>query len=109
MSQVFAETLRNLRMGKGLSQQQLAEKVFVNRSTIAKWEAGSRLPDMDMIHRLAKAFDMDVNFMLNAAWESEESPNIILVDDERVILSTSRTSHSPTYANGWRSCAAARW
>ncbi|MCR5136313.1 MAG: helix-turn-helix domain-containing protein [Oscillospiraceae bacterium] len=87
MSLVFAESLRSWRTEKGYSQRQLAEKIVVNRSTIAKWEAGSRLPDMDMIYRLANALNVDVNSLMNAAWESEESPNIIMVDDERLILS----------------------
>ena len=83
MSQIFAETLRSER---GYSQQQLSDRIIVNRSTVAKWEAGTRLPDIDMIHRLANALSVDVNTLLNAVWESEESPNIIMVDDEKVIL-----------------------
>ena len=86
MSLIFAETLRSLRNEKGFSQQQLAEKIVVSRSTIAKWETGSRLPDINMLYRLANALNMDVNTLLNAAWESEDSPNIILVDDDKVIL-----------------------
>ena len=37
MSQVFSETLRKLRNEKKLSQQALADKVFVTRSTVARW------------------------------------------------------------------------
>lgn len=87
MRQVFAETLRALRVEKGYSQQQLADKIVVNRSTVAKWESGSRLPDIDMIHHLANALNSDVNVLVNAVLESEDAHNIILVDDEKVILS----------------------
>lgn len=87
MSQVFAETLRALRTENKYSQQQLADKIIVNRSTIAKWESGSRLPDIDMIHHLANALNCDVNVLVSAVLESEEAHNIILVDDEKVILS----------------------
>ena len=87
MSQVFAETLRALRTENKYSQQQLADKLVVNRSTVAKWESGSRLPDIDMIHHLANALNCDVNVLVNAVLESEEAHNIILVDDEKVILS----------------------
>lgn len=86
MSQVFADALRALRVEKGYSQQQLADKIVVNRSTIAKWESGSRLPDLDMIHHLANALNVDVSILLNAVLESEGTRNIILVDDEKVIL-----------------------
>ena len=81
MRLVFAETLRSLREKKGYSQQQLAEKIYIDRTTVSKWEAGVRLPDIKMITRIA------VNTFLDAAQESEESPNIILVDDEKILLS----------------------
>ena len=38
----FAKNLRRLRIERGLSQQQLATKMFVNRSSIARWEVGAR-------------------------------------------------------------------
>ena len=87
MRVVFAEMLRARRSECGYSQQQLAEKVYVNRSTIAKWESGTRLPDLNMIHRLADALGTDVNALLSAVSNSEESLNIIIVDDEKLILS----------------------
>jgi len=84
---LFAETLRKLREEKGLSQKQLGELLFVNHSTIARWENASRLPDTTMIVRLAKCLQVDVNELFRLANESEESPNVIMVDDSRVILS----------------------
>ncbi len=86
MSLVFAETLRSMREEKGYSQQLLAEKIFVNRSTVSKWEAGTRLPDLTMIYRIAKALGVDVNTFLYAAQKGGGSPNIILVDDEKIFL-----------------------
>ena len=87
VSFVFAETLRKLREEKGLSQKQLGTQMFVNHSTVARWENGSRLPDVAMISRLADCLGVDANTLLYAAAESEESPNIIMVDDSKVILS----------------------
>ena len=52
MNVVFSETLRRLREEKGFSQKQLGKQMFVNHSTIARWENGSRLPDAAMILRL---------------------------------------------------------
>ena len=54
MKMHFAETIRKIRGENGLSQRELAERVFVTRTTIAKWENGTRLPDAVMISRLAK-------------------------------------------------------
>ena len=87
MNVVFSETLRKLREEKGLSQKQLGKQLFVNHSTIARWENGSRVPDAAMILHLAKCLDVDANTLLQIAAQSEETPNIIMVDDSKVILS----------------------
>ena len=87
MSQAFSETLRKLRNEKGLSQQALADKMYVTRSTVARWESGSRLPDAVMITRLSEVLGTDVNSLFSAVAQSDECPNVILVDDNAVILS----------------------
>ena len=89
MNTIFAETLKKLRKEKGLSQIQLGEKLFVNKSTIARWETGSRLPDASMITRLSKILEVDVGTLLSSAARSDESPNIIIVDDNKAIISDS--------------------
>ena len=86
MRQFFSETLRKLRTEKGISQQALADKVYVTRSTVARWESGIRLPDAVMISRLAYALGADVNMLLSAAAQSDECPNVIMVDDRKLIL-----------------------
>ncbi len=86
MNFIFAETLRKLREEKGLSQKQLGKQMFVNHSTIARWENASRLPDAAMILRLAKCLGADAGTLFQLAARSEESPNVIMVDDSRVIL-----------------------
>lgn len=81
MNTLFAEMLKKLRKEKGLSQIQLGNLMFVNKSTIARWETGTRLPDAAMITRLSRILDVDVDKLLFAEAKSTESPNIILVDD----------------------------
>lgn len=87
MNKVFAETLRKLRNDKGLTQYQLGKRMFVNHSTIARWESGSRLPDAAMISRLAKCLEVDASVLFQLVIQSEEFPNVIIVDDSKVILS----------------------
>ncbi len=89
MGTLFADTLKRLRTEQGLSQAQLAGRVYVTRSTVARWENGSRLPDAAMINRLAQNLGVDVNALLNAAVESDEAPNVIMVEDRRVVLAGS--------------------
>lgn len=89
MNTLFAETLKKLRTQRGLSQIQLGRQMFVNRSTVSRWETGTRLPDAAMITSLSKVLDVNVSTLLSAAVESEEPPNVILVDDSRAVLSDS--------------------
>lgn len=86
MSMQFAEILKKLRTEKGLSQKDLAERVYVTRSTVAKWESGSRLPDVVMLSRLSACLNVDVSTLLSTAMESDEPPNVIMVDDRKIIL-----------------------
>ena len=89
MNAHFAETLRRLRSEKGLSQRELGQRMYVTRSTIARWENGSRLPDATMMSRLARCVGVDISVLLSAATESDESPIVIMVDDRKVVLSGS--------------------
>lgn len=84
---LFAETLKKIRTEKGFSQRELAERMYVTRSTVARWESGSRLPDAVMISRLSQCLDTDVNTLLSAAVESDDAPNVIMVDDRKIFLS----------------------
>ncbi len=84
---IFAENLRYLRQKKGLSQKQLGARMYVSHSTIARWENGSRLPDVAMILRLSKFLGTDANILMQLAAQSDETPNVIMVDDNGVILS----------------------
>lgn len=86
MNSLFAERLRKLREEKGLTQKQLGNQMFVTNSTIARWESGSRLPDAAMILRLSKCLETDANTLFQLAARSDDSPNVILVDDSKAIL-----------------------
>ena len=87
MNNLFAKKLRKLREERGLSQKQLGEKLYVNHSTVARWENASRLPDATMLLRIAGCLDVDINSLLQLAAQSDESPNVIIVDDSKIILS----------------------
>lgn len=89
MDQNFSQTLKKLRTERGLSRQELADKMYVTRPTVARWESGSRLPDAVMISRLAEVLEADVNALLSALAQSDECPNVIIVDDRMLILTGS--------------------
>ena len=87
MTDQFGETLRKLRLEKGLSQKQLGDLLFIDNSTIARWENGSRLPDAMMVTRLAGCLGVDSNTLFRLASSVDENPNIIMVDDNKITLS----------------------
>ena len=89
MSMLFADTLKKLRAEKGLSQNDIAKRMYVTHATVSRWENGSRLPDAVMISRLAGVLGVDVNILLSALTQSDEYPNIIMVDDNNIILNGS--------------------
>ncbi len=86
MNTFFSETLKQIRTEKELTQRELAELMYVNRSTIARWENGSRLPDVVMISRLAHCLGIDVNTLMRVAAQSDDAPNVIVVEDRKIIL-----------------------
>ncbi len=86
MNMLFAENLKKLRTERNLSKAELAEQMFVTRSAITRWENGSRLPDASMIFRLAECLDVNIEILLSAAAESDEHPTVIMVDDNKIIL-----------------------
>ena len=86
MNMLFADTMKKLRMDKGLSQRELAEQMYVTRSAVARWENGSRLPDVTMISRLSHVLGVDLNTLLSKVAQSDDCPNVIMVDDRKLIL-----------------------
>ena len=86
MNKSFADTLRRLRVNNRLSQQQLADALHIERSTIAKWESGIRIPDAVTMSRLSTVLGVDIHVLLDDAAANDDRPNVILVDDEKIIL-----------------------
>lgn len=74
---MFNENLRNLRKQKGLSQEELAERLHVVRQTISKWEKGLSVPDADLLIRIAEIFETTVSTLLGDTVEPSEDKNII--------------------------------
>ena len=91
MYTLFAETVRKLRIEKGLSQKALGDMLFIDQSTVARWESGLRLPETMMIPRLVKCLGVDANTLFNLVAGSDDFPNVIMVDDDEIILSHALT------------------
>ena len=58
------EVLRTLRMRNGLSQDELAEKLFVTRQAVSRWENGETTPNVEALKLLSRFFDVSINTLL---------------------------------------------
>ena len=61
----FGEKLKKARKEAGLSQEQLAEKLSVSRSAVAKWESGKGMPDVNNLKVIAQLLDVSVDYLLD--------------------------------------------
>ena len=86
MKNAFSRILKQKRKEKGISQEMLAQKLFVTKAAVSYWENGSRIPDNKTIIQIAECLDIDVAMLLNAVADNEDSHNIIIVDDSKPIL-----------------------
>ena len=69
----LGEKIREARRKCGLSQEQLAEKLAVSRSAIAKWETDKGLPDVGNLKILARLLNVSVDHLLDESRTVEES------------------------------------
>lgn len=74
---MFSENLKNLRKQKGLSQEELAERLHVVRQTVSKWEKGLSVPDSALLIRIAEIFETSVSTLLGDTIEPSADKNII--------------------------------
>ena len=68
----FGINLRTLRVQKNLSQQDIADRLSINRTTYTKWELGVSEPSLTMLLKLAEIYDVDCN-RLSEKTECESS------------------------------------
>ncbi len=61
----FNEKLQNMRKKKGLTQEELAEILFVSRTAISKWESGRGYPAIDSLKAIANFFGVTVDELLS--------------------------------------------
>ena len=61
----FNDKLQELRKQRGLTQEELAKKLYVSRTAISKWESGRGYPNIDSLKAIAKFFSVTVDELLS--------------------------------------------
>ncbi|MBZ1517074.1 XRE family transcriptional regulator [Leuconostoc mesenteroides] len=72
MENIFSYQLNMLRQKKSLSQEIIAQKLYVSRQSVSKWERGDAEPDIDKLIALADIFGVDLNYLLAGQQSPEE-------------------------------------
>ena len=68
----IAEKIIKLRKESGWSQEDLAEKLYVSRQAISRWENGTALPDAQNVLQISKLFGVTTDYLLNDDYESDK-------------------------------------
>ena len=82
----FNEKLQELRKNKGLTQEELAEALYVSRTAISKWESGRGYPNIDSLKEISNYFSVSIDDLLSgdkllSIAENENKSNIRSVCD----------------------------
>ena len=87
----FCEKLQELRKSKGLTQEELAEALFVSRTAISKWESGRGYPSIDSLKELSRFFSVTIDELIcsrEMVTAAEEDRKAVLGRYVSVICST---------------------
>lgn len=60
----FNEKLQALRKSRGLTQEELAEALFVSRTAVSKWESGRGYPSIDSLKEISKYFSVTIDELM---------------------------------------------
>ena len=79
MATTMGQIIKNLRKGRGFTQEELAERLGVTYQAISKWENDSGMPDISQIVPLASIFDVSTDFLfgIDNTSETEEALKIV--------------------------------
>ncbi|WP_077616815.1 helix-turn-helix domain-containing protein [Caenibacillus caldisaponilyticus] len=77
----YGERLKILRMRKKLSQQDVADRLNINRSTYARYELGQTQPDFETLEKLADFFDVSTDYILGRT----DNPNPPGNDEDNLV------------------------
>ena len=67
----LSDKIVGLRKSRGMSQEELAEKLNVSRQAVSRWEMGTAMPDATNILQLSKLFHVTADYLLNDEYQSD--------------------------------------
>ena len=116
---IFSEKLQLIRKSKGMTQEDLAEKLAVSRQAVAKWESGQVYPDISNLIQISNLFNVTVDYLVRdqecmVSYENTEDNDLSKLIEFRLEAnvntyaaymnetdSTRIDSHDFSYSSGW--------
>ena len=99
---MLGENLRRMRERRGITQEELAERVHVVRQTVSKWEKGLSVPDADLLMAVAETLQVSVSDLIGVdavqAKSIEELSVQAAVLNEQIDLQNRRMARTTTIA-----------
>ena len=94
---MFKDNLVQLRKMKSMTQEDIAEKVGVSRQSVAKWESGESIPDLEKSRLLAKEMNVSLDELVNHETSDDMGFGVQSALTERTapVLASIRYSNSP--------------
>ena len=91
----FNNRLYQLRKQKGLSQEELANRLNVSRQTVSKWEVGDSTPDMEKLIAISDLFDVSLDKLVMGKEDEPQIPTttkseLVTVLNEKVLTSNNK-------------------
>ncbi len=81
----FGERLKDLRMQKNMTQEDVASKLFVTKQAVSRWENGNCLPDVATLGKLAELFDVNIDYLLTGNENVKIEKEIEIIEKEKIV------------------------
>lgn len=78
----FGQKLREVRIAKGYTQQTLAEKLYVTRQTVSRWESGNRYPDLETLKKISVELEVSVDELLSIEPHPDEQKEMTAEEEK---------------------------
>ncbi|NLG03886.1 MAG: helix-turn-helix transcriptional regulator [Clostridia bacterium] len=104
---IFSDKLQIIRKSKGITQEELAEKLGLSRQAIAKWESGMTYPDITNLIQLSELFHITIDYLVKDN-ECSKSPVTTLNTDKEKLIDFRLEAIRNTYAGYANNCEASR-
>ena len=79
--EIFAQRLKKLRTDRGLSTRALGEEVGTSNATISRYETGKRDPDLILVHKIAKYFNVTIEYLCGEDIDVDKKKLIEMFDE----------------------------